>query len=359
LAHFALAAFDAIADLCSGESFLARALPPFKPPSLPRACASLFFFFGTINLSLTAQATQAKKLLHFVLDCLTAQAYNLAIMNRLSTAERVQIVGALVEGNSMRSVSRMTGKSLVTILKLLADIGPVCAEFHNLAVRNIRAQRVQCDEIWNFCYAKAKNITDAMPKGAGDVWTWVAVDADTKLAISYLVGGRDAGWARQFMEDLASRISTRIQLTTDGHRVYAEAVERAFGADIDYAMLVKIYGASMEPDTRYSPATCIGCRTGVLSGSPDPQHISTSYIERQNLTMRMGMRRFTRLTNGFSKKLENLRHAVALHYVHYNFCRVHKTLRVTPAMEAGLTDHVWTLEELVNLLSAKESAVKL
>jgi IS1 family transposase len=272
--------------------------------------------------------------------------------------ERARIVAAMVEGNSLRSVSRMTGNSLVTILKLLADFGNVCAEYHNALVRNVSARRVQCDEIWNFCYAKAKNVpAEKKGSGAGDVWTWVGIDADTKLIISYLVGGRDAGWACQFMEDLESRINGRIQLTTDGHRVYAEAVEQAFGADIDYAMLVKIYGAPMDaPETRYSPATCIGCRTGILSGQPDPKHISTSFVERQNLTMRMSMRRFTRLTNAFSKKLENLRHAVAIHYMHYNFCRVHKTLRVTPAMEAGLTDHIWTLDELVGLLEGKENA---
>jgi IS1 family transposase len=279
-------------------------------------------------------------------------------MNKLGTTERARIVAAMVEGNSLRSVSRMTGNSLVTILKLLADFGSVCAEYHNALVRRVKAKRVQCDEIWNFCYAKAKNVpTERKGTGAGDVWTWVGIDADTKLIVSYLVGGRDAEWGCQFMEDLSSRISGRIQLTTDGHRVYAEAVEQAFGAEIDYAMLVKIYGAPTDaPETRYSPATCIGCRTGVLSGQPDPKHISTSFVERQNLTMRMSMRRFTRLTNAFSKKLENLRHAVAIHYMHYNFCRVHKTLRVTPAMEAGLTDHIWTLDELVGLLERKENA---
>jgi IS1 family transposase len=279
-------------------------------------------------------------------------------MNKLGTSERARIVAAMVEGNSLRSVSRMTGNSLVTILKLLADFGSVCAEYHNALVRGVNARRVQCDEIWNFCYAKAKNVpAEKKATGAGDVWTWVGIDADTKLIISYLVGGRDAEWAGQFMGDLASRISGRIQLTTDGHKVYAEAVEQAFGAEIDYAMLVKLYGAPTDaPETRYSPATCIGCRTGVLSGQPDPQHISTSFVERQNLTMRMSMRRFTRLTNAFSKKLENLRHAVAIHYMHYNFCRIHKTLRVTPAMEAGLTDHIWTLDELVSLLESKENA---
>jgi IS1 family transposase len=196
-----------------------------------------------------------------------------------------------------------------------------------------------------------------MQQGAGDVWTWTAIDADTKLIVSYTLGDRGAGTANVFMRDVASRITNRIQLTTDGHRVYAEAVEDAFGADIDYAMLVKIYGASNDsPESRYSPATCIGCRTGVLAGNPDPKHISTSFVERQNLSMRMGMRRFTRLTNGFSKKLENHGHAVALYFMHYNFCRIHKTLRVTPAMEAGLTDHIWSLEELVNLIEEKAKA---
>jgi IS1 family transposase len=209
-----------------------------------------------------------------------------------------------------------------------------------------------CDEIWQFIYAKQKNVTEEqMAQGAGDVWTWIAIDADTKLVISYMLGDRGAGTAHNFMQDVASRVTNRMQLTTDGHRVYAEAVEDAFGSEIDYAMLVKIYGASGDsPESRYSPATCIGCRTGVLSGDPDPKHISTSFVERQNLTMRMSMRRFTRLTNGFSKKLANHGHAVAIHYMHYNFCRIHKTLRVTPAMEAGITDHVWTIEELTKLI---------
>lgn len=211
------------------------------------------------------------------------------------------------------------------------------------------------DEIWAFVYGKDKNLTpEQIQTGAGSVWTWTALDADTKLIVSYTLGDRTGVTAKEFMEDVASRVINRMQLTTDGHRVYADAVESAFGSEIDYAMLVKIYGASSDnPESRYSPATCIGCRTGVLAGRPDPDHISTSFVERSNLSMRMGMRRFTRLTNGFSKKLENHGHMVALYFMHYNYCRVHKTLRVTPAMEAGLTDHVWEIEELISLLNKK------
>ena len=273
-------------------------------------------------------------------------------MNRLNISARSQVIAALVEGTSINATCRMTGIAKHTVLKLLKDMGCACASYHDRAVRNLRVRRIQCDEIWAFVYAKQKNVTlEQMEQGAGDVWTWTAIDADTKLIISYMLGDRGAGTALNFMRDVAGRIANRIQLTTDGHRVYADAVEDAFGADIDYAMLVKIYGASGDsPESRYSPATCIGCRTGVLSGNPDPDHISTSFVERSNLSMRMGMRRFTRLTNGFSKKLENHGHMVALYFIHYNFCRIHKTLRVTPAMEAGLTDHVWSVEELIEKL---------
>jgi IS1 family transposase len=275
-------------------------------------------------------------------------------MNRLTTSRRTQVIAALVEGVSINAITRMTGVAKHTILNLLKDLGCACAEYHNAAVRNLKVRRVQCDEIWSFVYAKQKNVSEEqMNKGAGDCWTWTAIDADTKLIISYVLGNRGISTAQFFMRDLASRVSNRFQLTTDGHRVYVDAVEDAFGGDIDYSMLVKIYGMPDNlSESRYSPATCIGCRTATVSGTPDPDHISTSFVERQNLTMRMGMRRFTRLTNGFSKKVENHGHAVALHFMHYNFCRVHKTLRVTPAMEAGLTDHVWTLEELVGLLDA-------
>jgi IS1 family transposase len=253
----------------------------------------------------------------------------------------------------------MTGVAKHTILKLLKDLGCAAASYHDKYVRNLGIRRVQCDEIWAFVYGKDKNISIEQAKaGAGSVWTWTALDADTKLIISYILGDRGAETATIFMRDVASRVSNRIQLTTDGHRVYAEAVEDAFGSEIDYAMLVKIYGASGDnPESRYSPATCIGSRTGVLAGKPDPDHISTSFVERSNLSMRMGMRRFTRLTNAFSKKLENHGHAVALYFMHYNFCRVHKTLRVTPAMEAGLTDHVWSLEELISSVEEKAKQV--
>jgi IS1 family transposase len=280
-------------------------------------------------------------------------------MNVLHSSKRVQVIGALVEGTSINATSRITGVAKHTILKLLRDLGCAAAAYHNATVRNLRVRRVQADEIWAFVYGKDKNLTlEQVQAGAGSVWTWTALDADTKLIISYTLGDRGADTALAFMQDVASRISNRIQLTTDGHRVYADAVEDTFGADIDFAMLVKIYGASSEnPESRYSPATCIGCRTGVLAGNPDPDHISTSFVERSNLSMRMGMRRFTRLTNGFSKKLENHGHMVALYFMHYNFCRVHKTLRVTPAMEAGITDHVWSFEELIALLDTKQLQV--
>jgi IS1 family transposase len=272
-------------------------------------------------------------------------------MNRLDTKTQAKVINCLIEGCSIRATVRMTGAAKNTVVKLLADIGCACAAYHKRNVRRLKVRRLQCDEIWSFVGAKAKNVSAAKKQeGWGDIWTWIGIDADTKLVLGYLVGGRGAGWAKDFMEHCASRITNRVQITTDGHKGYLEAVENAFGADIDYAMLQKIYGAPAENETRYSPATCIGCDMKVVSGDPDPKHVSTSYVERQNLTMRMQIRRFTRLTNAFSKKVDNHRHSVALHYMHYNFCRVHQTLRCTPAMEAGLTDHVWTLEELVALL---------
>ena len=272
-------------------------------------------------------------------------------MNRLSLEARAKIIGLLVEGNSLRAITRLTGASINTVTKLLVDLGMACAKYHAQRVRNLKVRRLQCDEIWCFVGAKAKNVRpEREAEGWGDVWTWTAIDADTKFCVSYLVGGRDAGWASDFMEDCASRIKSRVQVTTDGHKAYLEAVEGAFGMDVDYAQLQKIYGAPTDAEMRrYSPAKCIGADMKVVSGNPDPDHVSTSFVERQNLTMRMSMRRFTRLTNGFFKKIENHAHMVAIHFMYYNFGRVHKTLRVTPAVEAGLSDHIWSLEEIVLL----------
>lgn len=276
-------------------------------------------------------------------------------MNRLSTRKRVQVVSALVEGVSINAIVRMTGVAKHTVLKLIEDVGCACAAFHHRNVRGLRVHRLQCDEIWAFVGAKQKNASpEQKAAGWGDVWTWTAIDADTKLCVSYLVGGRTTGWATDFMLDCASRIIGKPQITSDAHKPYLKAVEEAFGGDADYAMLHKVYGYSNEPDSRYSPGTCIGCDMKTVSGIPDPKHVSTSFVERQNLKMRMSMRRFTRLTNGFSKKIENHGHAVALHFMHYNFCRIHKTLRVTPTMEAGIADHVWSMEELVSLLESKK-----
>ncbi|HXZ12497.1 MAG TPA: IS1 family transposase [Candidatus Sulfotelmatobacter sp.] len=270
-------------------------------------------------------------------------------MNRLTREKQAQVVAALVEGTSVNATVRMTGVAKNTILKLLADLGNACIEYQDKALRNLTCKRIQCDEIWQFCYAKEKNVPEEKRGqfGFGDVWTWVAIDAETKLVPAFTLGNRDAETAGAFIEDLASRLTTRIQLTTDGLKVYLEAVEGAFGANVDFAQLVKLYGASQE-EVRYSPAECIGCESKVISGRPKPEHVSTSFVERQNLTMRMGMRRFTRLTNGFSKKIENHLYAIAIHFMHYNFCRIHTTLRVTPAMEAGIADHVWTIDEMLS-----------
>jgi IS1 family transposase len=276
-------------------------------------------------------------------------------MNRLPLAKRAQILNCLIEGNSLRAASRLTDVSINTVYKLLIDAGEACATYHDEHVRGVATRRVQCDEIWSFVYAKAKNVATAKRKDLayGDAWTWVAIDADSKLVLSYLVGGRDAEYAMALMDDLRQRVTTRMQITTDGHAPYLNAVEEAFGSDVDYAMLIKLYGpppASPEAARRYSPSDCIGTRKREVSGNPDPQHISTSYVERQNLTMRMAMRRFTRLTNAFSKKVENHAHAVALHYMHYNFVRIHRSLRVTPAMAAGVTDHPWSIEDIARLV---------
>ncbi len=274
-------------------------------------------------------------------------------MSQLDTRKRAQLVSCLVEGNSIRATCRMTGAAKKTVLKLLVDLGKVCKEYHNRFVRQITCKRIQCDEIWSFCYAKDKNVPPEFEGqfGYGDVWTWTALCADSTLIANWYVGDRSVQAAKAFINDLASRLKHRVQLTTDGYRVYVDAVENAFGSDIDYAMLVKLYGNdSPDNQKKYSPAICTGTRTANIKGNPDKKHISTSYVERQNLTMRMSMRRFTRLTNAFSKKVENLECAVALHFMHYNFCRIHQTLRVTPAMEAGISDHVWEIEEIINLL---------
>lgn len=274
-------------------------------------------------------------------------------MNKLDTAKRSQIVSALVEGCSIRSIVRMTGASKNTIAKLLVELGAACSNYLDKHLVDLPCKRVQVDEIWSFCYAKAKNVTPkiaAKNPFAGDVWTWVAIDADTKLIPSWIVGPRDGVTARIFVNDLAGRLANRIQLTSDGLNAYLVAVEKAFRGHVDYAMLVKIYGETSEGQKRYSPAECVGCERKAIVGYPDPEHVSTSYIERQNLSMRMGMRRFTRLTNAFSKKIENHTAALAIFYMHYNFVRIHQTLRITPAMAAGVTDRLWAIEDVVALI---------
>ncbi len=273
-------------------------------------------------------------------------------MSKLSIEKRVQILSMLVEGSSMRSTSRVTGASINTVSKLLIEAGQACLEFHDENVRGLKSERIQCDEIWSFCYAKQKNADKAdMPEFAGDIWTWTSLDADSKLICNWFVGGRDAEYANFFMQDLAERLDNRVQLTTDGHKAYLQAVDGAFGNDIDYAQLVKLYGQSPNgKTTRYSPAECAGIKKKDRTGSPDQKHVSTSYVERQNLNMRMGMRRFTRLTNAFSKKYENHCHALALYFVYYNFIRKHTTLKTTPAVAAGLVDEVYTMELIVDLV---------
>lgn len=273
------------------------------------------------------------------------------MVNRLNIAKRAQILGMLVEGMSMRATARLADVSINTVTKLLIDVGQAASDYQDSALRNLPCKRVQVDEIWAFVGAKEKNASEAQKAtGYGDIWTWTAICADTKLIPSWYVGERDGAAGHVFVRDLAERLANRVQLTSDGHKVYLDAVERAFGSDIDYAMLVKHYGPAPEgPQRRYSPAECLGTTVGTVTGKPDPKHISTSYAERSNLTLRMGCRRFTRLTNAFSKKVENHSLAVALHMMHYNFGRIHKTLRVTPAMAAGVTDHVWSLEEIAAL----------
>jgi IS1 family transposase len=276
-------------------------------------------------------------------------------MNKLALETRVQILTLLCEGASMRTIARVTDVSFNTVKKLLIDAGRACATFHDEKVRDVKAKRVQVDEIWSFTYAKQRNVPNAKaaPEWAGDTWTWTAIEADTKLIITWLVGGRDGEYAMAFMDDVAKRLANRVQLTSDGHRAYLEAVEGAFGADIDYAQLIKLYGAVPESAKgRYSPAECIGAEKRRIEGNPDFAHVSTSYAERQNLTMRMHMRRFTRLTNAFSKKFEHHVHMVALYTVWYNWTRIHKTLRVSPAMAAGLTNRLFDMSEIAEMVEA-------
>ncbi|WP_084419516.1 DDE-type integrase/transposase/recombinase [Henriciella litoralis] len=278
--------------------------------------------------------------------------------NVLPTEKRAMILSMLVEGSSMRSISRVVGCSINTITKLLVSAGEACLDFHDENVRNLNSKRIECDEIWSFCYAKQKNADGAdMPDFAGDVWTWTSIDADSKLICNWFVGGRDAEFANHFMHDLASRLANRVQMTTDGHKAYLSAIDGAFGNDIDYAQLVKLYGNQPQGKTaRYSPAECTGIKKKVQTGAPDKSKISTSYVERQNLTMRMSMRRFTRLTNAFSKKFDNHCHALALYFVFYNFCRKHKTLGTTPAVAAGVTDQQRDMAWIVGLIDAANPA---
>lgn len=277
-------------------------------------------------------------------------------MNKLPLQKRAMIFSLLVEGMSMRAISRTAGVSINTVTKLLVDAGEACAAYHHEAVRGVKAKRVQCDEIWSFCYAKQKNVktVTATSEEVGDVWTWTGIDADSKLVVSYLVGGRDAEYANVFMDDVATRLASRVQITTDGHGAYLEAVDGAFGANVDHAQLAKIYGAA--PDStkgRYSPAECTGIIMRDVNGTPDKAQVSTSYAERQNLTMRMSMRRFTQLTNGFSKKLDNHIHMLSLYFVHYNFCRTHKSLRTSPTMAAGVSNTLRDLEWICSLIDAR------
>lgn len=278
----------------------------------------------------------------------------LVSMNQLSLEHRTAVVRCLVEGNSIRATVRMTGAAKNTVAKLLVDLGRACADYQDKALQGVTSKRVQCDEVWSFVGCKQKKLPREQRRqlGRGDVWTWTALDADTKLMICWHVGHRDVPAAREFISDLASRLANRVQLTTDGHTVYVPAVEEAFGTEVDYSMLVKLYGADPHADKRYSPPVCLATERTRINGEPDEEHVSTSFVERQNLTMRMGMRRFTRLTNAFSKKLRNHACAIALHFMYYNFARVHQTLKTTPAVAAGVADHVWSIEEIVGLLDS-------
>ena len=278
-------------------------------------------------------------------------------MNRLSQSKRTQVVAALIEGCSIRSTVRMTGVAKKTVMRLLVEVGAFCSDYQDRVFRHLSCRRLQVDELWGFCYCKQKNVTPeiaARNPAAGDVWLWMAIDADSKLVPSWMLGQRDLGSATAFIRDLAHRLSHRVQLTSDGHRAYLEAVERTFGSDIDYAQLVKLYAADRESEVRYSPSECIGCRVVPIIGDPDPKHISTSFAERQNWTVRTNMRRYTRLSNGFSRKLENHAAAVALNYFAYNFIKIHRTLRISPAMAAGVTERLWDVPDLVAVWESEE-----
>ena len=280
-------------------------------------------------------------------------------MNRLDSTRRAQVLRCLVESNSIRSTSRITGVAINTVVKLGIDAGKACAEYQDRVMRNLNCQRLQADEIWSFVFARHKNVKPehlVNGKHAGDVWTWTAIDADTKLVPCWMLGARDSSAARDFIEDLAARLSSRIQLTTDGLKVYVQAVKDAFGNEIDYAQLIKVYGIDPQGEKRYSPAICTSCESHQVIGRPDPEHVNTSCAERQNFSMRMGMRRFTRPTNGFSKKFENHAAAVALYFIHYNFVRIHKTLRCTPAMASGLDSRLWEIKDLVEMIEAYEDS---
>ena|GEM_PF-51819 len=329
--------FETAKELASGHQFGFR-------PSLQELSATL----KRHRKVYTQKSLPCPKIL---LDMLVPLMHN-CIMNKLSQEKQTQIIAALIEGNSLRATARMCDVAFNSVLHLLPRIGSACADYQDRTLRNLKCKRIQCDECWSFVYAKQKNVPQEKRGqfGYGDVWTWVAIDADTKLVPSFMIGNRDLRSARMFIDDLAGRLKNRIQLTTDGLRVYLDAVDGAFGCEIDYAVLVKMYESTQE-ETRYSPAVCVSAEAKVMQGRPDMRHVSTSYVERQNLSMRMGMRRFTRLTNGFSKKVENHAYMVALYYMHYNFCRIHQTLRVTPAMEAGVADHMWSIEEIVALMS--------
>ena len=297
--------------------------------------------------------------MHYLIDIAFTSKHN-RNMNRMDTARRTQVVRCLVEGCSINSTVRMTGAAKHTVLKLLVELGAACTDFLDEVMQNLPCERIQVDEIWQFVGCKQKNVTAKKIERdgiCGDVWTWTAIDADTKLIPCYMLGQRDPIAARDFMEDLAGRLSNRVQLTTDGLKAYLSAVKSAFGNDIDFAQLVKVYGLDPQAEKRYSPAICTSCETHTITGTPDPQHISTSYIERHNLTVRMSNRRFTRLTNGFSKKLENHAAQIAIFMVVYNFHRKHMTLKTTPAVKAEIADHIWSIEEIVGLLEKREMEI--